>query len=121
MSKVAPLEFPKKGEARPPADAAGRAAETPAAPAPVAAAAPPAVATRSIAPAAEPEKAAPAVPFPDLEGRDDPVQINVTVPRWVRSQLKMMTVTGQAKSIKEITTNAIIRAVEDLAKGRAAE
>jgi hypothetical protein len=58
--------------------------------------------------------------FAELEGRDDPVQINVTVPRWVRSQLKILTATGQAKTIKAITTEAIIKAVQEIAeKGRA--
>lgn len=130
-SKPSPLVFPKKGDAQPPADATGRAAiaEPAASPAPAPAAAPaaatrkkPAAAAPSTPAASSSSSSAAAAPqhLADLEGRDELVQINVTVPRWIRSQLHILRATGQAKTIKALTTEAIIRAVQDLAeKGRA--
>lgn len=111
-SKTAPLTFPKKGEAHPPADAIGRQAEQPAAepvastPAPIE---PPAA-------AAAPTAAALAS-RPDLAGLlegDDLVQINVSVPRRIRNQLHLLKLTGQAESIKAVTADALTKAVEQL-------
>lgn len=123
-SALAPLEFPGKGGARPPADATGRAPDTTP---PAAAPAPAAASAAAIAPAEirEPRKDDKPAPGQQgaallelmggpIEGENDLVQINVTVPRWVRTRLKILTATGQAKTIKDVTTQAVIKAVEQL-------
>lgn len=112
-SALAPLEFPGKGGARPPADATGRAPDTTPTPTPTPAA---------IGEPRKDDKPAPGQQGAALlelmggpiEGENDLVQINVTVPRWVRTRLKILTATGQAKTIKDVTTQAVIKAVEQL-------
>lgn len=114
----APLVFPKKGEAQPPADAVGRTAQAAAAD-PVPAANEPGAAAR------KPDGRAPgqqadallSAAAAMLDGADDLVQINVTVPRRVRNQLHILKLTGQATSIKAVTTDAVTKAVEALLAG----